>query len=137
VQPLISRGRTPRTSRLAGALAAVVVAIVSISIAVPSADASAPWPATWTAYTFSDGNAISDDGGDNNPGYSDLWSGAPAGQGPLPTTYFATDGTDIFFRIRVADDPETNKGGSFQSTSWLVQAACIRRASDSTASQPA
>ncbi|NNE12794.1 MAG: hypothetical protein HKN41_11195, partial [Ilumatobacter sp.] len=101
----------------------VAALIATLSFPAPVANASAPWPTTWTAYSFADGSPVLDVGGDNNPDYADVWSGVSSGLGTVPTTYLATDGTNIFFRLRVAGDPETNKGGSFSSSVWLVQIA--------------
>ncbi len=127
---LAARKTLPRAARkqrtgarlTRGAIPAFVV-FSTLAIAEPAEAAAVSWPTAWEPYTFSDGAPILSTGGDVNPGYADLWSGAARGEGSLPTVYYGTDGSNAFFRLRVADDPEATKGGEFSSNVWLVQIA--------------
>ena len=84
----------------------------------PFGDVAASWPTDYAPYSTAAGDPISDEA-DNNPGSSDLSAGAAE---DLPSVYFTSDGTHIFFRVRVRSDP-TSKNGGFSSTSWLVSVA--------------
>ena len=83
----------------------------------PAGDVAVPWPATINEYTYDTGAIISDTQ-DNNPGYSDLWAGA---SDDLSTVFFDSDGTNIFLRMRVRQDPD--KSGGLESTNYLVSIA--------------
>ncbi|MCP8967988.1 Ig-like domain-containing protein [Ectobacillus ponti] len=76
--------------------------------------APAAWPAAFKVYT-KNGQPIVDVEGDVSPSASDLSHGGKN----LPTVYYASDNTNVFFRIRVKGDPYDRKGG-FTSTAWLV-----------------
>ncbi|NNF10470.1 MAG: tandem-95 repeat protein [Acidimicrobiia bacterium] len=84
----------------------------------PNGDAAVTWPGAFSEYTMADGSSISDVQ-DNNPDYSDIWGGAGDN---LPSTYFESDGTNIFFRVRVRGEPDSKNGG-YQSTVFLVSIA--------------
>jgi large repetitive protein len=85
----------------------------------PLGDAAAAWPAAWSAYEFADGTSIMDVEGDVGcgTGYCDVASGG----GTRPSVYIASDGTNVFFRIRVAGDPDNAAAGGFLSTAYVVQ----------------
>ena len=53
-------------------------------------------------------------------GYCDVSSG-PSGN--LNSVYFNSDGTNVFFRIRLLGDPRKASAGGFQSTTWMLQIA--------------
>ncbi|MBX0356899.1 carboxypeptidase regulatory-like domain-containing protein [Halobacillus sp. Nhm2S1] len=53
--------------------------------------------------------------GDENPGSVDI-----VGDSQFPAGYFAYDGENVFFRIRVNDDPVNNKGTGFRNFAWGV-----------------
>src|SRR5690348_11646972 len=82
----------------------------------------ASWPDTFTPYTYSDGNGLFDPANEPgvSPDYVDFTSGAEKGIGDLPSYYVATDGTNLFFRVRLKGDPYDRKGG-FLSAVWEVQ----------------
>ncbi|NNC91356.1 MAG: cadherin-like domain-containing protein, partial [Acidimicrobiia bacterium] len=106
--------------RLAAVLALVVLLLPAPAHAgdSPNGDAAVAWPGAFSEYTMADGSTISD-AQDNNPSYSDIWAGAADN---LPSTYFESDGTDIFFRVRVRGEPDSKNGG-YQSTVFLVSIA--------------
>ena len=97
----------------------------SATVVLPGASAGA-WPTTWTQYTLQDGTRISDVNGDQTPGGLDLASGtcAPAPcTGPESSVAYKSDGTNAFFRMRMAvDNNDATKGGLFQGA-FLVQIA--------------
>jgi hypothetical protein len=53
-------------------------------------------------------------------GYCDVSSG-PSGN--LSSVYFASDGMNVFFRIRLLGDPRKASAGGFQSTTYALQIA--------------
>ena len=89
----------------------------SLADTSPLGDDAVAFPAVgaYADYQFADGTQIVD-GDDVNPNYSDL-IGGPVGD--EATFGIATDGTNMFFRFRLADDPNKTVG-TFQSTSWIV-----------------
>ena len=97
----------------------------SATVVLPGANAGA-WPSTWTQYTYQDGTRISDVNGDQTPVGLDLASGtcAPAPcAGPESSVAYKSDGTNAFFRMRMAvDNNDATKGGLFQGA-FLVQIA--------------
>ena len=97
----------------------------SATVVLPGANAG-PWPSTWTQYTYQDGTRISDLNGDQTPVGLDLASGtcAPAPcAGPESSVAYKSDGTNAFFRMRMAvDNNDATKGGLFQGA-FLVQIA--------------
>ncbi len=105
--------------RILGALALIAVLLPTPANAgnSPGGDAAGAWPGTFSEYTMADGSSIVDVQ-DNNPDYSDIWGGSADA---LPSTFFGSDGTNIFFRIRVRGNPEKN--GGLQSTVFLVSIA--------------
>jgi hypothetical protein len=88
----------------------------------PNGDHSAAWPSTWRAYLLSGGAKVSDVIGDVGcgSGYCDVSSGT---SGTLNSVYFNSDGTNAFFRIRLAGDPRKASAGGFQSTTYMLQIA--------------
>ncbi|MCP8970066.1 Ig-like domain-containing protein [Ectobacillus ponti] len=84
----------------------------------------AAWPADFDTYTKKNGQLIFDEAGESgiSPGAADLTSGLDDGTGTKPTVYYSSDGTNMFFRIRIKDDPYDVKGG-YTSTFWLVNLA--------------
>ncbi|MBT8194239.1 MAG: tandem-95 repeat protein, partial [Acidimicrobiia bacterium] len=118
VPPLFENTHS-RVGRLLGVVALLVLLLPSPAQAgnSPGGDAAVPWPATFSEYTMADGSSIVDVQ-DNNPDYSDIWGGS---SDALPSTYFASDGTNIFFRLRVRGNPE--KKGGLESTVYIVSIA--------------
>jgi hypothetical protein len=88
----------------------------------PNGDHSAAWPSTWRAYLLSGGTKVSDVIGDVGcgSGYCDVSSGT---SGTLNSVYFNSDGTNAFFRIRLAGDPRKASAGGFQPTTYMLQIA--------------
>jgi len=106
------------------ALAAALVSFATTSaIAVdsPLGDQAGPWPTAWRSYLLADGSTVRDVVGDVGcgSGYCDVSSG---GTGTLSSVYFTSDGTNVFFRLRMLADPRSSAGG-FHSTTWAVQIA--------------
>ncbi|MEO8639817.1 MAG: hypothetical protein ABI458_07875 [Chloroflexota bacterium] len=88
----------------------------------PAGDHAGAWPSSWRAYLLSGGSGVSDVIGDVGcgQGYCDVSSG-PSGN--LNSVYFNSNGTDVFFRIRLAGDPQKASAGGFQSTTYMLQIA--------------
>lgn len=88
----------------------------------PAGDHAGAWPSTWRAYLLSGGSKVSDVIGDVGcgQGYCDVSSG-PSGN--LNSVYFNSDGTNAFFRIRLAGEPRKASAGGFQSTTYMLQIA--------------
>jgi hypothetical protein len=88
----------------------------------PAGDQAAAWPTAWRAYTLASGSLVSDVIGDVGcgAGYCDVSSG-PSGN--LSSVYFASDGTNAFFRMRLLGDPRKASAGGFQSTTYALQIA--------------
>ncbi len=113
------------TSIIAVILSTVLTNHVNL-VKVMAADAYTPvsWPTdtAWLPYLYSDGTAVLDPAGEENPTPSDMTSGLTSGVGNLPTIYISIDSSNenIFFRYRVKGDPYDRKGG-YTSTAWLVQ----------------
>lgn len=87
----------------------------------PLGDQAAPWPTAWRAYLLADSSTVRDVIGDVGcgAGYCDVSSG---GTGTSSSVYFTSDGTSVFFRLRMLADPTSSAGG-FHSTTWAVQIA--------------
>jgi hypothetical protein len=88
----------------------------------PAGDHAGAWPSSWRAYVLSGGSRVSDVIGDVGcgQGYCDVSSG-PSGN--LNSVYFNSNGTNAFFRIRLAGDPRKASAGGFQSTTYMLQIA--------------
>jgi hypothetical protein len=88
----------------------------------PNGDHAAAWPTSWRAYTLSSGARVSDVIGDVGcgAGYCDVSSGP---SGTLSSVYFASDGSTVFFRIRLLGDPRRPSAGGFASTTYQLQIA--------------
>jgi hypothetical protein len=99
------------TAHLSGALA--------LGANSPQGDNAAPWPTSWTAYTTSDGSPIVDAENDQSPAMVDIASNG----GTAPSVYAATDGTNLFFRMRLKGDPRDAGKGGFDNANWLVLVA--------------
>jgi len=85
----------------------------------PQADNAAAWPASWTAYTLAGGGAIADPDSDVNPANVDIASNGGAAQ----SVFAATDGTSVFFRLRLRGNPVDAGKGGFDNAFWLVHVA--------------
>ena len=88
----------------------------------PNGDQAGAWPTAWRSYTLANSSLVSDVIGDVGcgQGYCDVSSG-PSGN--LSSVYFASDGTNVFFRIRLLGDPRKSSAGGFQSTTYALQIA--------------
>jgi hypothetical protein len=84
----------------------------------PNGDSAVAWPGAFSEYTMADGSSIIDVQ-DSNPSSSDIWGGSAAN---LPSTYFDSDGTNVFVRMRLRGDPSSKNGG-FESTNYLISIA--------------
>jgi uncharacterized repeat protein (TIGR02543 family) len=118
-----------RVSALAAVLALLMAGGMQFATASYAASAgagAATWPADWRAYTYGGGQTISDVNDDMNPALLSIASGACAGagcSGAQPSVLFASDGTNAFFRIRMAaDNADATKGG-LANGAFLVQLA--------------
>ena len=117
--------------RAAARVATVLAVVVGASFPAvagnsPQGDSAASWPVGWSAYRLSDGSTIRDVLDDENPDNADLSSGPCTGsgcQGPDPTVYYASDGTNAFFRIRIRTDPADATKGGLTGNAYLTQLA--------------
>jgi hypothetical protein len=121
------RGPPNSTRGRIGAIAlamafACVPASALLAADSPSGDRARAWPALWRAYLLGTGARVSDIIGDVGcgQGYCDVSSGP---LGTLNSVYFNSDGTNVFFRIRLAGDPRKAAAGGFQSTTYMLQIA--------------
>jgi VCBS repeat-containing protein len=91
----------------------------------PQGDVAVSWPVGWSTYRNADGTAILDALGDENPDNADLSSGCTTTgcTGTSPTVYYASDGTNAFFRIRIAVDPADASKGGLTGNAYLTQIA--------------
>ncbi len=106
---------------------ALATAFVCLPVSVlatdsPNGDQAGAWPSSWRAYLLSSGAKVSDVIGDVGcgQGYCDVSSGP---SGTLNSVYFNSNGTSVFFRIRLAGDPRKASAGGFQSTTYMLQIA--------------
>jgi len=108
-----------------GALIGVVLVSLAASSALavdsPQGDQAGAWPTAWRLYLLADGSTVRDIVSDVGcgAGYCDVSSG---GTGTSSSVYFTSDGTNVFFRLRMLADPRSSAGG-FHSTTWAVQIA--------------
>jgi hypothetical protein len=119
-----------RRNRSRGGIGALLLATALVAMPVsavmatdsPFGDHATAWPSTWRAYLLSGGSKVSDVIGDVGcgSGYCDVSSGP---SGTSNSVYFASDGTNVFFRIRVLGDPRKASAGGFQPTTWMLQIA--------------
>jgi len=106
---------------LACALLATMASLVAAADS-PHGDSAAAWPSTWRAYTLANGSLVSDVIGDVGcgPAYCDVSSGP---SGTASSVYFASNGVQVFFRIRVLGDPRDPSHGGFRSTAYVLKIA--------------
>lgn len=117
-----------RSRTLRGRIGALMLATAFVGLPVsaawaadsPFGDHAAAWPSSWRAYLLSGGVQVSDVIGDVGcgQGYCDVSSGP---SGTLNSVYFASDGTNVFFRVRLAGDPRKASAGGFSSTTYMLQ----------------
>lgn len=108
---------------LLAALALVSLATPGVlAVDSPSGDQAAAWPTTWRAYLLANGSTVRDVIGDVGcgAGYCDVSSG---GSSTSPSVYFASNGTTVYFRLRMLGDPRAPTAGGFHSTTWVIQIA--------------
>jgi len=107
------------------AIAAFLIPAQAFGAGSPQGDDAGAWPAGWGKYTKSNGDAIMDVNGDQNPRDSDLSSDCYTSgcTGTAPTVLFAADGTNVFFRMRVWGNPADPTKGGIASSAYLVQIA--------------
>jgi hypothetical protein len=124
IVPAMTR-RGPHLRRASAGVAATTMLILAASTALavdsPAGDHAAAWPSVWRVYFLSNGSTVRDVVGDVGcgAGYCDVSSGA----GASPSVYFASDGTTVFFRLRMLADPRNAAAAGFHSTTWAVQIA--------------
>jgi hypothetical protein len=115
-------------SRPLAFVATLVVAAAALSAGVataadsPNGDRARAWPSSWRLYLLKNGALVRDVIGDVGcgKGYCDVSSG---GSGTAPSVYFAFDGTNVFFRLRVKGDPRSASHGGIGSTAYVIQIA--------------
>lgn len=123
-----ARAVTPRRTMRAIGLA-LTLALLATSLAVgadsPAGDRAGAWPSSWRLYRLATGSQVHDVIGDVGcgSGYCDVSSG---GSGGSSSVYFASDGTNVFFRLRVKADPRDPSHGGFRSTAFVIQIAVNR-----------
>ncbi|HYI21260.1 MAG TPA: hypothetical protein VEX62_01360, partial [Candidatus Limnocylindrales bacterium] len=124
----LPRSLSPRRGGLL-IIAAFVAQLAPAALAAPAAfaassplgDAATVWPTTWTAYASADGTSIVDDEGE--PGISPDTIDVASNGGTAPSVFYAWDGTNAFFRIRLLGDPRDASKGGFDNAFWLVHVA--------------
>jgi hypothetical protein len=105
----------------------VAIALVAMCAIGPRAqaaesvlgDQAGAWPGFWQPYLLANAHLVLDPIGDVGcgPGYCDVSSG---GSGNLSSVYWATDGSNLFVRLRVEGDPSNPAAGGFRSTAYVV-----------------
>jgi hypothetical protein len=122
-----SQSARPTTRHRAAAVAAALALLALIALPSvaragdsPLGDNAAAWPSSWSPYLASDGTVYRDPDGDQSPGYADLSSGAASGLGSLPSLYLASDGSNIFFRMRIHSNPVDASHGGFESMVYQI-----------------
>jgi uncharacterized repeat protein (TIGR01451 family) len=112
---------------VAAALAIVLAASMpAIAGSSPQGDTAVAWPVGWNTYRLTTGDPVQDVLGDENPDNADLSSGPCSGNGctgPSPTVYYASDGTNVFFRTRIETDPGDATKGGLTGNAYLTQIA--------------
>ncbi|MCA0982865.1 tandem-95 repeat protein [Halobacillus yeomjeoni] len=109
-----------------GLASSLVISPLGNSVsATNSPNTSSEWDSvTFIPYVKNNGELIYDPA--NEPGISpdevDFVSGYSKGSGDKPSFYIASNGTDMFFRMRLMENPYDRKGG-FLSSVWFVQIA--------------
>jgi|GEM_PF-1715661 len=81
----------------------------------------ASWPTSFIAYTDADGNVFTDKNGEISPKYADITSGpniSGKNYGSQPSVYMKSDGSNMFFRMRIGKNPIKNS--KFLNTNYLV-----------------
>lgn len=123
--------RRPRTARaLLNVLVTVALLALGSVVSVPAASATTDdgestvaWPARWSDYTHVDGTPVADVD-DDVPSSLDLASGAcPTCAGPARSVAWASDGSNAFFRVRLATDITDHAGRDVPTDRFLVQIA--------------
>jgi hypothetical protein len=99
----------------------ILAASTALAVDSPAGDHAAGWPSVWRVYFLSNGSSVRDVISDVGcgAGYCDVSSGA----GASPSVFFASDGTTVFFRLRMLADPRNAGAAGFHSTTWAVQIA--------------
>jgi hypothetical protein len=109
---------------LAALMALVLAASAAAALASdsPHGDQARSWPSTWRMYLLSSGGQVHDVIGDVGcgSGYCDVSSG---GSGGRSSVYVASDGVNVFFRLRLKGDPTDAAHGGFGSTAYVIQIA--------------
>jgi hypothetical protein len=122
---LLRLGAAALAALLSQAIPAALIAAPVFAAKDPSSPSftytAAAWPSSWNAYKFADGTTIADPQGE--PGISPDNVDISSDAGTQPSVYFAYDGTNAFFRLRVLGDPADSKKGGFDNAFWLVQLA--------------
>ncbi|MBH0229758.1 Ig-like domain-containing protein [Halobacillus yeomjeoni] len=109
-----------------GLASSLVISPLGNSVsATNSPNTSSTWDSViFIPYAKNNGELIYDPA--NEPGISpdevDFVSGYSKGSGDKPSFYIASNGTDMFFRMRLMENPYDRKGG-FLSSVWFVQIA--------------
>ena len=93
----------------------------AVAVSSPLGDSAAPWPTAWRGYTLDTGDQIMDEEGEAgiSPPGIDISSNIETASSVL----LASDGTNVFFRVRVQADPRDAAKGGFDSAFWLAQIA--------------
>ena len=92
----------------------------------PFGDYAGAWPSSWAPYLLASGSLVSDPVRDVGcgSGYCDV-SSSPSET--LQSVYWASDGTNVFFRLRATGDPRNASAGGFRSTAYVLQIAVNRQ----------
>jgi hypothetical protein len=118
----MTRHRTQLLALLLGVALAASAAAAALAADSPNGDQAGNWPSTWRMYLLKSGSQVHDVIGDVGcgSGYCDVSSG---GSGGRSSVYFASDGVNVFFRLRLKGDPTDASHGGFGSTAYVIQIA--------------
>ena len=123
-------------TRCSRAIRSVAVGVATLALCLtvsttraadsPLGDYAGAWPASWAPYLLATGSLVNDPIRDVGcgSGYCDVSS---ASSGTLSSVYWASDGVNLFLRLRVQGDPTNASAGGFRSTAFVVQIGVNRQ----------
>ena len=102
---------------------ALIFMIIGLFLLVFSSFAQSPgsWPTSssahqWITYTWTSGYAIADPAGDQNPSMLDVVTSSY----DSASVKISTDGTNLFFRLQMAETPVDLGNGGFKAMTWII-----------------
>lgn len=127
---MIKTARADRSTSLFISLT-LAVSVVVLAPLSPAAAGNIANFITFNDYPLSTGSLITDGTGESGVNVAaDISSGLSSGTGTKGSASLSSNGTEMFFRMRVSADPADGTGGGFVAQQWLVQlatqnAACV------------